>query len=113
MITFHVHCRLRDGQSDEAERLIVDLVATVERKETDAVFYAFFRSMSDPLEVVLVESYSSNEAFMAHNGSSYMVAFRERFTELFDPSINEVTTLQGIAGFGRAWSSAREACVVS
>ena len=68
MITFHVRCRLREGQSDEAERLISNLVATVEREGTDAVFYSFFRSTRDPQEIVLVESYTSNEAFMSHNG---------------------------------------------
>lgn len=112
MITFHVRCRLREGRSDEAERFIAGLAATVEREETDAVFYSFFRSTRDPQEVVLVESYTSNEAFMAHNGSPYMIAFRERFTELFDPSTNEITMLQGIAGFGRTWPGAREASVV-
>ena len=112
MITFHVRCRLREGQSDEAERLISNLVATVEREGTDAVFYSFFRSTRDPQEIVLVESYTSNEAFMSHNGSRHMVTFRERFTELFDPATSEVTMLQGIAGFGRTWSGVREASVV-
>lgn len=112
MITFHVRCRLREGQWDKAERFIRDLVVAVQREESGAVAYSFFRNAQDPSEVVLVESYSDNEAFLAHNSSPRMVAFRERFNEWFDPSTNEVSMLQDIAGFGREWSGVEEPSVV-
>lgn len=109
MITFHVRCRLREGQFDAAQQVISDLVSVIEREESAAAHYAFFRSTRDPQEIVLVESYSTNEAFLAHNESPHMLRFRERFTELFDPATTEVTMLQDLAGFGRAWSRVPEA----
>jgi len=108
MITFHVRCRLRDGQLPAAEPAISELVARVQLDERDAVHYSFFRSTRDPQEIVLVESYTSNEAFLAHNQSPHMLRFRARFTELFDPATTEVTMLQGLAGFGREWDGAPE-----
>ncbi|HVP05840.1 MAG TPA: antibiotic biosynthesis monooxygenase [Dehalococcoidia bacterium] len=112
MITFHVRCRLRDGQLAAAAPAITELVARVQLDERDAVHYSFFRSSRDPQEIVLVESYTSNEAFLAHNESPHMLRFRARFTELFDPATTEVTMLQDLAGFGREWSAVPEASVV-
>ena len=100
MITFLVRCRLQDADARqaEAERIIADVVASAACDEPDAVSYNFYRSANDPRELILVESYVSNEAFRKHNTSAYMVGFRERFADLF--------------GFGRA-STAMEASVGS
>ena len=112
MITFHVRCRLREGQAAVALPAIGELVARVQLDERDAVHYSFFRSARDPQEIVLVESYTSNDAFLAHNESPHMLRFRARFTELFDPSTTEVTLLQDVAGFGRQWDAPGEPVAV-
>ena len=103
MITFVVRCRLQDGKQQESERLIAELVAAVEAQEPSAVGYAFHRNVRDPNELLLVESYASNDAFLAHNTSPHMLRFRARFTELFDPPTAQVDLLEEVAGFGRDW----------
>jgi quinol monooxygenase YgiN len=57
----------------------------------------------DPNELLLVESYAGNEAFLEHNISPHMLRFRARFTELFDPPTAQVDLLEQVAGFGRDW----------
>jgi quinol monooxygenase YgiN len=103
VITFVVRCRLQDGKQQEAERLIAELVAAVEEQEPGAVGYAFHRNVRDAQEMLLVESYASNEAFLAHNMSPHMLRFRARSTELFDPPTPQVDLLEEVAGFRRDW----------
>jgi len=83
LITFLVRCRLRDDDAKqvEAEGIIADVVALTERDEPDSVSYNFYRSANDSRELILVESYVSNEAFLKHNTSANMVRFRERFAD--------------------------------
>ena len=92
MITFLVRCRLQDddAKQTEAESIIANVVASTERDEPDAVSYNFCRSANDSRELILVESYASNEAFLKHNTSAYMLRFRERFADLFDMATNHV-----------------------
>ena len=103
MITFLVRCRLQDDDAKqaEAERIIDNVVSSTLRDEPEAVSYNFFRSANDPRELILVESYVSNEAFLKHNTSPYMLRFRERFADLFDVPTNRVELLESIGGFGR------------
>ena len=104
MITFLVRCRLRDDDAKhvEAEGIIADVVALTERDEPDAVSYNFYRSANVSRELILVESYISNEAFLKHNTSPHMVGFRERFADLFDAATNRVEMLEQMAGFSRS-----------
>jgi quinol monooxygenase YgiN len=104
LITFLVRCRLQDNDAkqSEAERIIADVVASTARDEPDAVSYNFYRSANDSREIILVESYVSNEAFLKHNTSAYMVRFRERFADLFDVATNRVEMLEQFAGFSRS-----------
>jgi quinol monooxygenase YgiN len=114
MITFLVRCRLRDD--DDAQTAAEDIVAGVvaaTKDEPGAVSYNFYRNSSDKRELVLVESYVDNEAFLRHNTSPYMIAFRERFAELFDVSTNRAEMLEQMAGFGRAAATQVEAHVGS
>lgn len=110
MITFLVRCRLQDDDAKqaEAERIIADLVASTTREGPDAVSYNFYRSANDPRELILVESYVSNEAFLKHNTSAYMVRFRERFADLFNVATNRVEMLEQVAGFNRLASVMEE-----
>lgn len=103
MITFLVRCRLRDDNAKqaEAERIIADVVASTLRDETEAVSYNFYRSANDARELVLVESYVSNEAFLKHNTSPCMLRFRERFAELFVVKTNRLEMLDAVGGFSR------------
>ena len=103
MITFLVRCRLQDDdvKQAEAERIIADVVAATASEERDAVSYNFYRNANDPRELILVEAYVSNEAFLKHNPSAHMVRFRERFAELFDVKTNRVELLEQVAGFSR------------
>ncbi|MEO8457656.1 MAG: putative quinol monooxygenase [Chloroflexota bacterium] len=114
MITFLVRCRLRDDDDAQtaAEDIIAGVVAATEG-EPGAVSYNFYRNSNDKRELVLVESYVDNDAFLRHNMSPYMIAFRERFAELFDVSTNRVELLEQIAGFGRTTAARVEASVGS
>lgn len=109
MITFVVRCRLQDGKQEEAERLIAELVTSVDDQEPSAVGYAFHRNVRDPKELLLVESYASNDAFLEHNMSPHMLRFRARFTELFDPATAQVDLLEEVAGFARPWQAGEAA----
>ena len=115
MITFLVRCRLQvDGAKQaEAERIIADVIASTLRDEPEAVSYNFYRSANEPRELVLVESYVSNEAFLKHNTSPGMLRFRDRFAELFDVATNRVEMLEALAGFSRASFSKMEESVGS
>jgi len=110
LITFLVRCRLRDDDAKqvEAEGIIADVVALTERDEPDSVSYNFYRSANDSRELILVESYVSNEAFLKHNTSANMVRFRERFADLFDVATNRVELLEQMAGFSRSPSVIEE-----
>lgn len=103
MITFLVRCRLPDADAKqvEAERIIADVVASTLRDEPEAASYNFYRSANDPRELVLVESYVSNEAFLKHNSSPCMLRFRDRFADLFDVATNRVELLEPVGGFSR------------
>lgn len=115
MITFLVRSRLQDDAAKqvEAERIIADVVASTLRDEPEAVSYNFYRSANDPRELVLVESYISNEAFLKYNASPCMLRFRERFGELFDVTINRVEMLEPVGGFSRTSFTKVEECVGS
>jgi quinol monooxygenase YgiN len=109
VITFVVRCRLQDGKQEEAERLINELVTSVEEQEPGAIGYAFHRNVRDLKELLLVESYACNEAFLVHNMSPHMLRFRARFTELFDPPTAQVDLLEEVAGFARPWQDGQAA----
>ena len=68
MIAFHVVCRAQPGKQSEIEAALVKLVASVQDIEEQAVFYTFFWKVDAPDELVLLESYTDNDAFLAHHG---------------------------------------------
>lgn len=102
VITFTVRCCLQDDPDKraEAERIIANVVAST-ADEPGAISYNFYRTGNDPCEIILVETYTDNEAFLQHNTSPYMLRFRDRFADLFDVTTNRVDLLETIAGFNR------------
>jgi quinol monooxygenase YgiN len=103
VITVLVRCRLQDdaAKQAEAESIVADVIASTLRDEPEALSYNFYRGANDPRELILVETYVSNEAFLKHNTSPCMLRFRERFAELFDVTTNRVEMLEPIGGFSR------------
>ena len=101
MITLIFRMKIHDGKEQEALTQLKKMAIAVAEHEPGALAYVFHRSLEDPSQVVLYESYQDDEAFQAHMKTPHMAEFQTAVPELFDTSEIEVTRLDRVAGIVR------------
>ena len=80
---------------------IEKMVSAVEANEPETLAYVFHKLQDDPMQVVLFESYTDDEALQAHVKTQHFAAFRASTADAFDTSEIQVERLERIAGVVR------------
>jgi quinol monooxygenase YgiN len=101
MITIIFRIKIKDGKETEALAEIEKMVSAVEANEPETLAYVFHKLQDDPMQLVLFESYTEDEALQAHVKTPHFVAFRAATDDLMDTSDIQVELLERIAGVVR------------
>jgi len=99
VVTVIFRAKIKAGKEDEAVAAMTKMAEAVEKEEAGTIIYAVCRNQEEPLELIVLESYKDDDAFMAHMGSSHVANMRAAFGELFDGA--RVERLERVAGFAR------------
>ena len=74
---------VQEGQADNVQPLIDEMVAATQADEPGALHYEYYRS-ADRSRVTVIERYIDNEAAMIHLGN-FGAKFADRFLAAFAP----------------------------
>ena len=77
---------IKSGQLDRALAMAQDLVMAA-RSEEGCIAYEFYRGVSDPDTLVVLQEWESMDALMAHLSTPHVEAFLRRVPEISDGGI--------------------------
>ncbi len=72
MITCTATLRVRAGDEERFERLLLELVDDVRRHEPGCTLFHFVRSQREPRTYLVIEIYADRAAFDFHHGTDYL-----------------------------------------
>ena len=101
MVTIIFRLKIKDGKEAEALTEMEKVVSAVEANEPETLAYVFHQLQDDPMQLVLFESYTDDEALQAHVKTPHFAAFRASTADAFDTSEIQVERLDRIAGVVR------------
>jgi quinol monooxygenase YgiN len=96
-----VRLKIQPGKEAEAEEAARTIAAAVKDSEPGVVVYQFFRSLSDPSEMIITEGYADQAAFDEHMKQPHVLQFMARMPQIFDMSSVSAGNLNRVAGFTR------------
>lgn len=89
------------GKEAEAEAAIKKVAAEVDKNEPGALTYHWYRSLKDPMQVIVFEVWKDDEAIETHRGMPYMTEFQSVFPTVFDQSSVKRNRYERIAAINR------------
>jgi quinol monooxygenase YgiN len=84
MIGHIVTFKITPEREAESIAFLTDFAATIEKNEPGTLMFYFFRSATDPLQVIVVEMYKDQEARDIHK--KLLETVRPKMVQLFDMS---------------------------
>ncbi len=83
IIEWVLEMRVQDGQADNVQPLVDEMVAATQRDEPGALHYEYYMP-EDRSTCTVLERYADNDALMAHLGN-FGAKFADRFLTVFAP----------------------------
>ena len=94
--------KIQPGKEDAAFALFRDTAAKVQAAEPGTLVYLFFRTKTDPQEIVVFEVYADADARKTHNTSEIMKATHAKLPEVIDMQSIKLEGLDSsVIGFER------------
>jgi quinol monooxygenase YgiN len=102
MVGLLARVKILPGKEEALLAALRETAAKVQETEPDTLVYMFFRSKTDPNELVIFEIYKSKDAMDAHNKSATLAALRPKLPELIDMTTFKIEhTDPAVLGFMR------------
>jgi quinol monooxygenase YgiN len=84
-VTYFVRMVAKDGKAEEVQRLLLENPRRIERGEPGNLAFGVHRSVDDPNEFWLYETWSSEEAVEAHESGAAFQHYKETLRPLVEP----------------------------
>ena len=84
-VTYFVRMVAKDGKAEEVQQLLLENPRRIEQGERGNLAFGVHRSLDDPNEFWLYETWESEEAVEAHESGDAFASYKERLRPLVDP----------------------------
>ena len=84
-VTYFVRMVAREGKAEEVQQLLLENPRRIEQGERGSLAFGVHRSIDDPNEFWLYETWASAEAVEAHESGAAFQRYKEALRPLVDP----------------------------
>ena len=84
-VTYFVRMVAKDGKAEEVQHLLLENPRRIEQGEPGNLAFGVHRSVDDPNEFWLYETWSSEEAVEAHESGAAFQQYKETLRPLVEP----------------------------